>query len=178
MLPATKFLATAVIAAILSTSCVFGGGDDEPEATATPAPTESEDDTPGNGDDATPTINGDGDTNDATPTTSEGSGDTPGTYTVQPGDRLSDIADQFGVTVDALVEENNIEDRKPHLPGAGAGHPVRRRRRRVRIGACPSQQCEEGRGSIRAAIYEIEVLYERSGTGCPCSRPDEGHHRS
>ncbi len=117
MLPATKFLATAIFAAILSASCVFGGGDDDAEATATPNPTESEEDTSGNGDEATPAGNGDEDTNGATPTTGEGNGDTPGTYTVQPGDRLSDIAEQFGVTVDALVEANNIEDPDIIYPG-------------------------------------------------------------
>lgn len=31
-------------------------------------------------------------------------------YTIQPGDTLFSIARQFGVTLDALVELNNIED--------------------------------------------------------------------
>lgn len=32
------------------------------------------------------------------------------TYTVQPGDTLAEIAEAFGVTLEALVEANNIED--------------------------------------------------------------------
>ena len=32
------------------------------------------------------------------------------TYTVQPGDTLAEIAAAFGVTLDALVEANNIEN--------------------------------------------------------------------
>lgn len=35
---------------------------------------------------------------------------TPVVYTVQPGDTLFSIARQFGTTVEALVEANNLED--------------------------------------------------------------------
>lgn len=38
-----------------------------------------------------------------------GSGDQE-TYTVQPGDTLAEIAAAFGVTLDALVEANDIEN--------------------------------------------------------------------
>lgn len=38
-------------------------------------------------------------------------------YTIQPGDTLFSIARQFGVTLEALVELNNIED--PDLINAG-----------------------------------------------------------
>jgi len=34
----------------------------------------------------------------------------PTTYVVQPGDNLSDIADELGVTLRALQEANGIED--------------------------------------------------------------------
>jgi len=39
------------------------------------------------------------------------------TYTVQPGDTLAKLANRFGVTVDALVEANGIED--PNLIRVG-----------------------------------------------------------
>jgi LysM repeat protein len=35
---------------------------------------------------------------------------TPSTYVVQPGDTLSEIARTYGVTVDAIVEANNLGD--------------------------------------------------------------------
>jgi len=34
----------------------------------------------------------------------------PLTYTVEPGDSLGSIADQFGTTVDALLQANNLDD--------------------------------------------------------------------
>jgi LysM repeat protein len=42
----------------------------------------------------------------------EPSGPTPSplSYVVRRGDRLQDIADQFGVTVDAIVELNNLDN--------------------------------------------------------------------
>jgi nucleoid-associated protein YgaU len=42
----------------------------------------------------------------------EGTGNTEEqeTYTVQPGDTLAEIAAAFGVTLDDLVEANNIEN--------------------------------------------------------------------
>ena len=48
-----------------------------------------------------------------TPSTSvEPSGPTPSpiSYVVKRGDRLSDIANQFGVTVDAIVQLNNLDN--------------------------------------------------------------------
>ena len=37
-------------------------------------------------------------------------GQTPGVHVVQPGDTLTSIAEQYGTTVQALVEANAIED--------------------------------------------------------------------
>jgi LysM repeat protein len=39
------------------------------------------------------------------------------TYTVQPGDTLAKIAAEFGVTVEEIVEANDIED--PSLINVG-----------------------------------------------------------
>jgi len=56
------------------------------------------------------------------------------TYTVQPGDSLSSIADQFGVTVEELMAANGIDDPTqlvegevlviPAAPQPGAGPPA------------------------------------------------------
>lgn len=42
---------------------------------------------------------------------------TPRTYTVEPGDNLTAIAEEFGTTVDALVEANGIENPNVIQPG-------------------------------------------------------------
>lgn len=42
---------------------------------------------------------------------------TPRTYVVEPGDTLTQIAERFGTTVDALVEANGIEDPDLIQPG-------------------------------------------------------------
>ncbi len=40
-----------------------------------------------------------------------------GTYVIEPGDTLSVIAEQFGITTDALVQANNITDVNTIRPG-------------------------------------------------------------
>jgi LysM repeat protein len=42
---------------------------------------------------------------------------TPVTYEVQPGDTLSEIAQRFDTTVEALAEANDIEDPDVIFPG-------------------------------------------------------------
>src|SRR6186997_418776 len=44
------------------------------------------------------------------PSESAGPSSSPVSYVVQRGDRLSDIAAQFGVTVDAIVELNHLDN--------------------------------------------------------------------
>ncbi|MCI0395779.1 MAG: LysM peptidoglycan-binding domain-containing protein [Chloroflexi bacterium] len=49
----------------------------------------------------------------ATPTTAPAATDAAAgqeTYTIQPGDTLAEIAERFGVTLDALAQVNNIAD--------------------------------------------------------------------
>lgn len=57
-----------------------------------------------------------------------GGGGDGGSYTIQPGDSLSDIAGQFGTTTSDIVEANGLEDanriiagRKLEIPGASGG---------------------------------------------------------
>ena len=45
-----------------------------------------------------------------TPPPSTSTAGRPSTYVVQPGDNLSDIADELGVTMRALQDANGIED--------------------------------------------------------------------
>lgn len=68
-----------------------GAGTGTPDATFTPAPT------------LTPTA-----TSTPTPTITPSPTATPITYQVQPGDALVNIAQQYGTTVELLVEINNI----------------------------------------------------------------------
>ncbi|GAB4331606.1 MAG: hypothetical protein Kow0010_17110 [Dehalococcoidia bacterium] len=80
-------------------ACLFGGGDDddEPTPTATTAASPPA---------ATTTAT-------APATETPAATETPGgprTYTVQPGDTLGAIAQQFGVTVEAIVVANGIDD--------------------------------------------------------------------
>lgn len=46
----------------------------------------------------------------APPSPTAGPVGAPITYTIQPGDSLSSIAQKFGITVDELVKANNIEN--------------------------------------------------------------------
>lgn len=45
-----------------------------------------------------------------TPPPSTSTADRPSVYVVQPGDNLSDIADELGVTLRALQKANGIDD--------------------------------------------------------------------
>jgi murein DD-endopeptidase MepM/ murein hydrolase activator NlpD len=54
----------------------------------------------------------------------------PGDYRVQPGDRLSTLAQRYGVSVQALAEANDLEapyviyiGQSLHIPGRGASEP-------------------------------------------------------
>lgn len=46
----------------------------------------------------------------ASPTEPSGPSPSPISYVVQRGDRLANIADQFGVTVEAIVQFNNLDN--------------------------------------------------------------------
>lgn len=86
----TRILIVTITALVLAAAC-DGGGTTEPS----PSPP----------DPPTPT---DVSTDSPVPTTPP-----PGpatTYTVQPGDTLTAIADKFGVTVEQIVAVNDIED--------------------------------------------------------------------
>ncbi len=92
----------ALLFAVTSTSCFFGGGDDDPTPTATsslptltPTPTIAPTETPT----VVPTVA-------PSPTATQG----PASYVVQEGDSLSIIADRFGTTVEELLALNEIED--------------------------------------------------------------------
>lgn len=95
-----KRLALACVAGFVLTSCGGGGGGapgqfgPDDESTATPTPTEE--------------VAG----ASSTPTTAATAESTPAanTYTVVAGDTLWGIAQQFGTTVDALAEANNISN--------------------------------------------------------------------
>lgn len=76
------------VALVLGLAGAACGDDGEPAATPSPTPTAT-----------------------ATPEP------TPRTYTVEPGDTLIGIAREFDTTVDALVEENGIEDPDLIQPG-------------------------------------------------------------
>lgn len=52
-----------------------------------------------------------------TPTVTPSPEPTPRTYTIEPGDNLTTIAEEFGTTVDALVEANGIENPDVIQPG-------------------------------------------------------------
>lgn len=97
-----KRLALACVAGAILASCGGGGGDDplgiQPRDTATPTTTSD--------------VAGASTTQATTsPTaTAAGATTTPGTYTVAAGDTLWGIAQEFGVTVDALATANNITD--------------------------------------------------------------------
>lgn len=109
-----EVLLVAVATAVLAACGGSDGSLDQllPTDTATPtaAPTGQE-----GGETATvpagsPTPSSDGGA-EATPTQAQR------TYTVQPGDTLSEIAERFGVTVAAIVEANGIQDPNLIFPG-------------------------------------------------------------
>lgn len=95
-----KRLALAWIAGALVASC-GGGGDEQPfgiQPRETATPTRTSDVEGASTQQATPS-----------PTTTAGTA-TPGTYTVTAGDTLWGIAQEFGISVDALAAANNITD--------------------------------------------------------------------
>lgn len=102
---ARRIALLALVLAVLlfgAGACLFGGGDDD-EPTPTPTTTTA----PATRTATTPP--GTATTPAGTPgTTPTATG--PRTYTVQPGDTLSAIAQQFGVTVEAIAAANGIED--------------------------------------------------------------------
>ncbi|MGQ9572803.1 MAG: LysM peptidoglycan-binding domain-containing protein [Dehalococcoidia bacterium] len=87
-----------VLAACLAALSACGGGEEKATPTATASPSAS----------ATPRT-----TPEATPSP------TPirGTYEVQRGDTLSEIADRFGVDMETLAEANDIADPDLIHPG-------------------------------------------------------------
>lgn len=111
------------LAILLLTFVSFAGGgsNDEPSvrssSTATRTPSSSEETPDGSStgeatdtetpDDGSPTP---GSTRTRTPTETATRGAGGQTYTVKPGDTLSGIAAQFGVTIDAILEANDLTD--------------------------------------------------------------------
>ena len=98
----------AVILALFVAGC---GGDDteDPAVTLTPtdgAATAAGTASPASGSASEPDG---GSSPSATAPTPSATG-AGGTYTVEPGDNLTAIAERFGTTVDAIVEANDIED--------------------------------------------------------------------
>lgn len=57
-----------------------------------------------------PTVAANGDGSESTPEAGDNAGGGEQTYVIQPGDTLNAIAQQFGVTVEAIVEANEITD--------------------------------------------------------------------
>jgi LysM repeat protein len=91
-----------------------GDATDEPAATATGTSTAEVTDTPAEGETSTPVTPTETGPAETPATTATPAGQT---YTVQFGDTLSGIADQFGVTLDELVAANNIADPNNVEPG-------------------------------------------------------------
>lgn len=96
-----------VIVGLLSQACLFGGGDDdEPTPTSVTAidtPTSSGADETATPEEATATPAGDDASATQDPTQ-------PSEYTVKAGDFLSVIAANHGVTVEAIVAANGLEN--------------------------------------------------------------------
>ncbi len=115
-----QLLIVALILLIFGAAC--GGGSNDEEAIPTRAElsaTPTSDDSPRIGPDSNlpPTWTPEPTEPIATPQVGGEEGATPEantegqeTYTVQPGDTLAEIAAAFGVTLEALVEANNIEN--------------------------------------------------------------------
>ena len=108
MRPANRWKAVLATLAILLLIGGCGGEDADPEASetggATTGPTAAADAT-------TPTEAGTASPAEAGSASAEPSaGGTGGAYVVQSGDTLTSIAEEFGTTVEAIVEANNLED--------------------------------------------------------------------
>lgn len=97
-------------AALIAGGCVFGGDDDDPTplptATNTPEPVETATSPAGS-----ETVAG------ATTTTATEPAGGATTHTVEPGQSLGIIANLYGVTVEAIVAENDIADPNLIFPG-------------------------------------------------------------
>ena len=94
--------ALALLAAPLLLAGCFGGGDDDDDETPTSAPATATATSPAAASSPTAAAT---EAEAASPTAAPGEG---GEYTVQAGDTLGAIANQFGVTVEAIVEANGL----------------------------------------------------------------------
>jgi len=93
-----------VVVGLLSQACLFGGGDD-PEPTPTSAPAVNTP-TPSAADDTATPAQATATPADAVSTATPD----PSQYTVKAGDFLSVIAANFGITVEALIAANGIDN--------------------------------------------------------------------
>lgn len=110
MLTRAVLLPAAVAVLLLSSAC-FGGDDDDGDAVPTNTP-----DAPLN----TPTDQVAGEETPGGEATEEPASPTPSgprTHTVQAGEFLSTIAEQYGVTVDEIMAANEIADANLIFPG-------------------------------------------------------------
>jgi len=110
-----QLLLVALVLLIFSAACGSNGGGELPtrvESVVTPTTDESPRIGPDSGLPATFTPAPTEPVPTSLPVGEGGTADTEGqqTYVVQPGDTLAEIAAAFGVTLDALVEANNIEN--------------------------------------------------------------------
>lgn len=109
MLTRAVLLPAAVAVLLLSSAC-FGGDDDDGDT----VPTE----TPGAATN-TPTnqVAGESTPGGSTPDSASPTPSGPQTHTVQAGEFLSTIAEQYGVTVDEILAANDIADANLIFPG-------------------------------------------------------------
>jgi N-acetylmuramoyl-L-alanine amidase len=82
----------------------------------------------------------------------------PAAYTVQPGDTLSEIAREQGITVEALAAENGLED-PDHLV---AGDTLEVSAAGASDGAAPDGAAPDGAAPDDAADHDVEALLEEA----------------